>query len=308
MQIPDPHRRRALRWLACGSLLPIAGLHAASPTLRATAMTLSELERRSGGRLGVCVLDSDSGLRLEWRSEERFGMCSTFKLLLAAIVLREVDAGRLSLETVLPYSEADMVPYAPVTEKHLAAGGMSIDALTEATQTTSDNVAANLLIKKLGGPEKITAALRAMGDTVTRLDRMEPEMNLVPAGEERDTTSPRAMAQTVAGLYTNNWLSAESQARHKQWMIATNTGARRIRAGLPADWIAGDKTGTGIAPMMANKYNDVAVIWPPRRKPVVIAAYYEASGYFERMRDQDQAVLAEVGRIAAAWMANAPAA
>lgn len=256
----------------------------------------------------MCVLDSDSGSGLEWRSEERFGLCSTFKLLLAAIVLREADAGRLSLDTVLPYSQADMVPYAPITEKHLTEGGMSIGALTEATQTTSDNVAANLLITQLGGPEKITAALRAMGDTVTRLDRIEPEMNLVPTGEQRDTTSPRAMAQTVAAIFSSEWLSLESRTRLQEWMVATRTGTRRLRAGFPDHWIAGDKTGTGIAPMMANKYNDVAVIWPAGRKPVVVAAYYEASGHFQKMRDQDQAVLAEVGRIAAAWMAMAPAA
>ena len=307
MHTHDPRRRRTLQWLACTSLMPLAGLHAANSKALEGASALSGLERRSGGRLGVCMLDSGSDRRVDWRGEERFGMCSTFKLLLAAIVLREADAGRLSLETVLPYTQADMVPYAPVTEKHLAAGGMSIGALTEATQTTSDNVAANLLIRQLGGPEQITATLRAMGDRITRLDRLEPEMNLVPAGEERDTTSPCAMARTVADILVGDWLSTASRSQLRDWLIATRTGGKRIRAGLPAGWIAGDKTGTGISPAMANKYNDVAVIWPDGRKPVVIAAYYEASGHFEKMRDQDQAVLAEVGRIAAEWIQSLPA-
>ncbi len=307
MHRSDSRRRQTLKWLACGGLWAFAGVRAANPETSTVESGLAELERRNGGRLGVCVLDSDSGRRLAWRGDERFGMCSTFKLLLAAIVLREADAGRLSLETVLPYTQADMVPYAPVTEKHLAAGGMSIGALAEATQITSDNVAANLLIRQLGGPEKVTATLRAMGDSITRLDRLEPEMNLVPVGEQRDTTSPCAMARTVADLHTGDWLSSASRAQLKDWMMATRTGARRIRAGLPADWVAGDKTGTGIAPSMASKYNDVAVIWPAGRKPVVVAAYYEASAHFEKMRDEDEAVLAEVGRIAAAWIESLPA-
>ncbi|MGE4070744.1 MAG: class A beta-lactamase [Lysobacterales bacterium] len=307
MHTPDSRRRRTLQWLACTSLWPLAGMQAANSKALYGASTLSELERRSGGRLGVCVIDSGSGRSLAWRGDERFGMCSTFKLLLAAIVLREADAGRLSLDTVLPYTQADMVPYAPVTEQHLAAGGMSIGALTEATQTTSDNVAANLLIRQLGGPAQITATLRAMGDSITRLDRLEPEMNLVPAGEERDTTSPCAMADTVADILAGDWLSASSRSQLRDWLIATRTGARRIRAGLPAGWTAGDKTGTGIAPSMANKYNDVAVIWPAGRKPVVVAAYFEASAHFENMRDEDEAVLADVGRIAAEWIESLPA-
>ena len=303
MSNADIHRRRLLQLLASSTLLPLLQLSAAqSDRASSFAARLADLERDSGGRLGVCMIGGEGDTSLDWRADERFGMCSTFKLLLAAIVLREVDAGRLSLDTILPYGKADMVPYAPVTEQHLADGGMSIGALTEATQSTSDNVAANLLIKQLGGPEQITAQLRAMGDAVTRLDRMEPVMNLVPAGEIRDTTSPAAMAQSVARIFSGDLLTAGSQQRLRDWMIATRTGGRRIRAGLPGDWIAGDKTGTGIAEMMANKYNDVAVIWRQGRAPVVVAAYFEASGHFAKMRAEDEAVLAEVGRIAAEWI------
>jgi beta-lactamase class A len=305
MRHPDVERRRLLQLLATASLLPWIPVGATSPLEVGDDSPLASLEKDSGGRLGVCILDTGSQRRLHWRADERFGMCSTFKLLLVAIVLREVDAGRWSLDTVLPYSRDDMVPYAPVTEKHLAEGGMSIGELAQATQTTSDNVAANLLIRHLGGPARITAALRTMGDETTRLDRIEPEMNLVPTGELRDTTSAHAMARSCTEILTGNWLSTDSRAQLRAWMIATTTGSKRIRAGLPAGWIAGDKTGTGIAPGMANKYNDVAVIWPPERPPVVVAAYFEASDHFDKMRPQDEAVLAEVGRIAAAWIGAA---
>ncbi len=229
-------------------------------------------------------------------------MCSTFKLLLAGLVLREADAGRLDLGEVILYTKADMVPVAPVTSEYLAKGGMRIDALAKATQQTSDNVAGNLLIKRLGGPEKFTRLLREIGDDTTRLDRYETAMNLGPPGEVRDTTTPRAMATTTVRLLTGDLLSATAKRTLIAWMIETKTGLQRLRADLPKDWQAGDKTGTGIHPSMANKTNDVAIIMPPNRAPVVVAAYFESSGYFDDMRAEDSAVLAAVGRVVATWM------
>jgi beta-lactamase class A len=304
----DAQRRHLLAFLTTSALyaaLPAQLL--AAPSGRAGAATpsspadaLAALERQHGGRLGVYVLDAEAPSRAHGhRADERFGLCSTFKLLLAAVVLREADAGRLDLNTPLRFGKDDLVPYAPVVEKHLAEGAMSIGALAEATQVTSDNVAANLLLRELGGPAGFTAKLRAMGDTGTRLDRIEPAMNRVLPGEEHDTTTPRAMAETVARLFTTDLLSPASQERLKNWMIATQTGTRRLRAGFPPGWTAGDKTGTAYSAGMANKYNDVAVAWRAGQAPLVVAAYYEADGHYPEMRAQDEAVLAAVGRIAA---------
>ncbi len=268
MNPPDPLRRSLLLAMAAAALP--ARVVAAAATTGSTA--LARLERGSAGRLGVYMFDTASGRDIGQRAER------------------------------IAFGSDDMVPYAPVTEKHLEDGSMTVAALAEATQTTSDNVAANLLMRRLGGPAQLTRMFRAMGDTVTRIDRWEPEMNLVPAGEVRDTTTPRAIAGLTARLFSGDLLTPASRELLRGWMIATATGQRRIRAGLPADWVAGDKTGTGIAPAMANKYNDVAVIWPPGRAPVVVAAYFDASGHFEKMRAEDEAVLAEVGRIAAGWV------
>ncbi|HWS26009.1 MAG TPA: class A beta-lactamase [Xanthomonadales bacterium] len=283
-------------------MLGSLGSLANGPAPLAAEQALAELERASSGRLGVFLLDTDSGRSTGHRSDERFGMCSTFKLLLAAAILREADAGRLQLDTFIEYGKADLVPHAPVTGANLDQGRMRIGALAEAAQLTSDNVAANLLLRVLGGPQGFTAILRQMGDAVTRIDRLEPEMNLVPAGELRDTTTPRAMAQSVARIMTGDLLSVSARDRLAAWMIATETGKKRIRAGLPAAWRAGDKTGTGVAPGMPNKHNDVAIVWPPGRAPVVIAAYFEASQHFENTRPEDDALLAQVGRIATSWI------
>lgn len=296
--------RRQLLLQAGASSFLLSGLPGFANTEVTAHAPFAALEQKAGGRLGVAVLDCAGGALIGHRWEERFALCSTFKLPLAGVVLREADQGRLQLDRHLIYGPADMVPHAPVTSKHLAAGRMSIAALAEAAQTTSDNVAANLLLRELGGPAGLTVRLRELGDGETRLDRYEPQMNavdVVHAGELRDTSTPLAMARTTDRLLNSDWLAPASRKRLAQWMIATDTGLKRLRAGFPAGWTAGDKTGTFTGPGIADKLNDVAIAWPLGRSPLIVSAYYESSGQHDRMRDQDQAVLAEVGRLAAAW-------
>ncbi len=252
-------------------------------------------------RLGVCFLDTATGEVSGNCMEERFALNSTFKLALVAACLREADQGRLDLAQVLTYSEADLLPWAPVTGKNLANGGMSIAALAQAAQELSDGVAANLLIKRLGGPAAVTAKFRDMGDTVTRLDRYEPDLGLVLSADLRDTTSPLAMAQLVRRITTGGLLQRGSRERLLRWMQSTNTGPNRLRAGLPAEWRSGNKTGTGRADGTTNKCNDVAITFPPRRNPIIISAYFDSGEYTERTEARHEAVLAEVGRIAAQW-------
>jgi beta-lactamase class A len=252
-------------------------------------------------RLGVCFLDSATGEASGNRMEEHFAMCSTFKLALVAAVLREADQGRLDLAQVLTYSEADLLPWAPMTRKNLASGGMTIGALAQAAQELSDGVAANLLIKHLGGPVAVTAKFREMGDTVTRLDRYEPDLGLVLSADLRDTTSPLAMADLVRRITTGDLLQSSSRERLLQWMQNTDTGPNRLRAGLPAEWRSGNKTGTGRTEGTTNKCNDVAITFPPGRPPIIIAAYFDSGEYTAQTERRHEAVLAEVGRIAAQW-------
>jgi beta-lactamase class A len=289
--------------LASGAAMALAGCVPKAPPAPSVApnIAMADLETKAGGRLGAFVLDTESGKMAGHRHDELFGMCSTFKLALAAAVLQLADKGLLDPEMPLRYGETDMIPNSPVTRENLAKGAMSIIALAEATQTTSDNAAANLLIRHLGGPAAVTAIFRGWGDPVTRLDRYETEMNNVPPGEVRDTTSPRAFARTMARLLAgDDILKPASRERLVLLMIDTKTGSERIRAGLPASWKSGDKTGTGWGSTYNNKTNDVAIFWPPARPPVVVTAYYEADGKYDEIRDADQAVLAEIGRIAAA--------
>jgi beta-lactamase class A len=268
------------------------------------AAELAELERRSGGRLGAAFLVPSTGATIAYRGGERFGMASSFKLVLAAVILREADQGRLSLTTQLPISRSDLLGNSPMVEENLARGQMTIQALAEAAQRTSDNAATNILLRHLGGPEAFTAKLRELGDTTTRLDRYEPEMMVVAPGDQRDTTTPDAMAATLAKILTTEWLSPRSNALLTEWMVATRTGLKRIRAGLPGDWKAGDKTGTGMgeAPPVPDRYNDIAITWPPTRPPLIITAYYESPVRSETMRDEDMAVLAQVGAVASRWV------
>lgn len=278
----------------------------ARPLQRGPAAALARIEALAGGRLGAWVLDTGSGREFGWRGGERFGQCSTFKLSLAACVLAEIDAGRLNGAELLTFRKADLLPHSPVTGAHVSEGRMSIIALAEAAQTTSDNLAANLLLRRIGGPARLTAFWRALGDRTSRLDRTEPALNFVPRGEVRDTVTPRGIAHTVARIATGEVLGPASRTRLTGWMIATDTGLARIRAGLPAGWRAGDKTGTSSADRMDRLVNDIAVAWPPGRAPLVIAAFYQAPGRLPQVRPQDEGVLREVGAVAAWWSANSP--
>jgi len=296
-------RRRALQLASASLLAATTGTQAMQPrpSFAVTTKALADLERSTGGRLGVALLDTASGQTTGHRMGERFAMCSTFKLPLAGAVLREIDHSRLQRDQWVAYGKADMVAHAPITTENLQRGGMTVIALAEAAQTTSDNPAANLLLKLLGGPAGFTAILRAAGDTTTRLDRYEPQMNRVIGRDLRDTTTPAAMARTTAHMLTSSWLSATSRETLIDWMVATNTGTQRLRAGLPKDWRAGDKTGTGSIPNVHDKYTDLAIAWPPGKASLVITAFLETRGSHPDIRDEDQAVLAEVGRIATAW-------
>jgi beta-lactamase class A len=231
---------------------------------------LAELESRVGGRLGVFAIDLGSGKTLAHRADERFAMCSTFKWVLVARLL----ASSTSLDERVSYGPAELLEYAPSTRAHLSEGSMSILALAEAAVVLSDNTAANLLLARLGGPEGLTAFVRALGDPTTRLDRTEPTLNTNEPGDPRDTTTPRAMVHLMRTLLCGPVLSAPSRERLLGFMQACTTGQERLRAGLPRDWWVGDKTGTG----GRGAWNDVAVAVPPGRAPILIAVYLSGGG------------------------------
>ena len=260
------------------------------------------LERGAGGRLGAFVLDTTTGRSLGWRADERFGLCSTFKLGLAACVLARIDTGHLRGDEVLSYRAADLLPNSPVTGTHVAGGGMTVLGLAEAAQKVSDNLAANLLLHRIGGPAALTGWWRSLGDRVSRLDRYEPDLNFVPAGEVRDSSTPRAMARTVGRILGGGILKAQSRERLLGWMGETRTGLSRIRAGLPDGWLAGDKTGTGMRQGMDNLVNDIAVAFPPgARSPLVIVGFYRADHHTSEVAPTHERVLRELGRVAAEW-------
>lgn len=302
------HRRDILKlFLLAPALGPGACAAVRSGAVPSSA-ALAALEKAHGGRLGVCVLDTGTRAMLHWRGDERFALCSTFKLLLAASVLQAIGRGELDAGAGIGFGETDLVPHAPVVEANLRAGITQMTALelAEAAQTTSDNVAANLLIRALGGPDALTAGWRARGDAISRLDRWEPELNEVAPGDHRDTTTPCAMARHVATLVGGDMLAPGLRGLLRRWLVDTRTGLGRLRAGLPPAWEAGDKTGTGVGTGLPNRLNDVAVAWPPGRAPLVIAAYYEApQPGFGRLREQE-AVFPAIARIAAAWAQARP--
>ena len=227
------------------------------------------------------------------RELERFPLCSTFKVLAAALVLQRVDLGAEQLDRRVVFSAADVVEHSPVTQGRAGPEGMTIAEICAVAITVSDNTAGNLMLASFGGPAALTEFLRTLGDKATRLDRTEPALNEVPPGDPRDGTTPRAMAYTLQRILLGNVLSKSSENQLVGWLTASTTGEARLRAGLPGEWRVGDKTGTGAR----GATNDVAIVWPPDHPPIVIAVYLADTTLPLDVRN---AAIADVGRAAAA--------
>ena len=287
------HRDIPRRRFVAGAATVLAGTArppaAAADTL---AAALAGIEAASGGRLGVAVRDAQGTLRLGHRAEERFPLCSTFKLLATAALLARVDAGREDLDRRVRFAPQDLVAYSPVTQGRTGGAGMTLAELCEAAMTQSDNTAGNLILAAIGGPEAVTAYARTIGDAATRLDRTETALNEAAPGDPRDTTTPAAMAADLHGLVLGTRLSAPSRDRLAGWLLANRTGAAKLRAGVPADWRVGDKTGGG----GHGSTNDIAVLWPPGRPPLVACVYLTGT---EAPFAERNAAIAAVGRLLA---------
>ncbi|MGX9430377.1 MULTISPECIES: class A beta-lactamase [Bradyrhizobium] len=275
-------RRSLLATLSCLAISPVRAQE--QPSL------FEAYERETGGRIGLYAEDVATGAKVTWRTDERFVMCSTFKASLAACVLARIDRGEDQLENVVRYRAADLLHHAPAARQNLASGAMSVADMCKAAVELSDNTCANLLLARIGGPAALTAFWRDTGDTVSRLDHYELELNRSPPGDPHDTTTPAAMAGNLRHFVLGEVLSPASRERLTDWMLNCKTGNNRLRNGLPKDWKIGDKTGNN----GKDAAGDIAVVWPRKGGPVLISAYTQGGS---PTAQQLEAVFAAIGQM-----------
>lgn len=252
--------------------------------------SIAALESVHGGKIGVYAINTANNQKLGYRSDERFAMCSTHKMLLVAAVLSRVDKQKDSLDRLVKFSQSDIQSYAPIAKQHLEQGAMSVADLSAATIQYSDNTTATLLLKSIGGPKAFNRYMQSLGDRITRLDRYEPEINTNIPLDPRDTTTPSAITNSMHKLLVGNALSANSKELLLEWLIGNTTGDKKLRAGINPNWKVGDKTGSG----ENGASSDVAIVWPTDSKPWLIAVYYTDA---KSSPDQQSAVIAQVGKI-----------
>lgn len=253
------------------------------------AAQFAKLENTFGGRLGVYAVDTANGAQTGYRADERFPFCSTFKVVLAGAILTQCPQNAGLLQQRINYTQQDVVNYSPISAKHVG-DGMTVEQLCRAALQYSDNTAANMLIRQLGGPAAVTAFARSIGIEEFRLDRWETELNTAIPGDVRDTATPAAMARALQRLALGDALPAPQREQLQNWMRGNTTGSHRIAAGVPTGWQVGDKTGTGDH----GTANDIAVIWPPARKPIILAVYHTQSEADAKPQDT---VIVEATRI-----------
>lgn len=230
---------------------------------------LAELEAASGGRLGVYAINTENDARIQFRSDERFPFASTGKVMVVAAILKESEKNPEILQKQITYSQEDVdkSEYAPITQQYVSSG-MRVHELCKAAIEYSDNLATNLLVKTLGGPEAVTAYARSIHDNTFRLDWWEPNLT-APPGDPHDTTTPKSMAESLKRLVLDDSLGLPQREQLKTWLINTTTGNTKIRAGVPKGWVVGNKTGNGIY----GTTNDIAIVWPSKGGPVVLVVY-----------------------------------
>jgi beta-lactamase class A len=255
---------------------------------------LVKLERTLAGRLGIFALNTANGKQLSYRADEYFPMCSTFKVILASAILKRSTQIDGLMYQRIKYQQSDLVTYSPITERYVK-DGMTVEALCAAALQYSDNTASNLLMRIISGPDAVTTFARSIGDSQFRLDRWETALNSSIPGDRRDTTTPNAMGLSLQRLAFGDALEPRLQLQLRIWLQGNTTGAARIRAGVPADWQVGDKTGTGDY----GTANDIAVLWPPRRSPIVVAVYTTQAAKDAKACND---VIASAARIVVDWL------
>ncbi|THA86578.1 class A beta-lactamase [Streptomyces sp. A0592] len=273
--------RRAVLTLGAGvaltAVLPAGAARAAAPAASSerggggeAVRQLRALEREYGAWVGAYARDTGTGRTVLYRADELFPMCSVFKTPAAAAVMRDLDRDGEFLARRIHYTQEDVTSAGGGSVTGLpanVAGGLTVAELCSAAIAQSDNCAANLLLRELGGPTAITRFCRSVGDRTTRLDRWEPELNSAEPSRVTDTTSPRAIARTYGRLVLGDALAPRHRELLTRWLVSNTTSGDRFRAGLPRDWVVGDKTGAG----SYGTNNNVGIAWPPGRPPVELA-------------------------------------
>ncbi|PQZ53298.1 class A beta-lactamase [Bacillus sp. MYb209] len=253
----------------------------------ATYKEFSQLEKKFDARLGVYAIDTGTNRTIAYRPNERFAFASTYKALAAGVLLQQNSIEKLN--EVITYTKDDLVEYSPVTEKHVDTG-MALGEIAEAAVRSSDNTAGNILFNKIGGPKGYEKALRQMGDRVTMADRFETELNEAIPGDIRDTSTAKAIATNLKAFTVGNALPADKRKILTEWMKGNATGDKLIRAGVPTDWEVGDKSGAG----SYGTRNDIAIVWPPNRAPIIIAIL---SSKDEKEATYDNQLIAEAAEV-----------
>ncbi len=293
--MPTLSRRQVIASLAAASasIAIQAPAFAVAPSSTSSDIEnqLKQLERKHGGRLGIALMNCSTAAIASHRGNERFLFNSTSKFFIAAAVLARVDSGKERFDRRILVSASDLGGWTPITEKRLGEPGITVAELCQAAVAWSDNAAANVLIRSLGGPEAVTEYLRSIGDDTTRLDRYEPYLNEHDhEGDQRDTTTPLAMMKTLQALLLEEALSPSSRHQLAAWMIEGKTGDARLRAGIPTSWLVGEKTGTN----GVGNANDIGIAWPTDRGAVIAVAYTFMPNASKEQRDHTIAMIGEL--------------
>ncbi|MFV0575049.1 MAG: class A beta-lactamase [Vibrio sp.] len=263
---------------------------------------IQQVEQELSARVGVTILDVDSGKLWDHNGDQRFPLTSTFKTIACGKLLNDSEDGQLQLTDTVKVRTVDLVTYSPVVEKYVGKQ-IELQNACQAAMYMSDNTAANIIIKAVGGTEAVTQFARTLGDKVTRLDRFEPELNQGKPNDERDTTTPNMISQDINALLFGSVLSEQSKQQLKEWMVNNQVTGNLLRSVLPDYWHIADRSGAG----GYGSRSITAVVWTDNQSPVIISIYLTQT---EASMDELNQAIVEIGKaifdslLESKWLGN----
>jgi len=229
---------------------------------------ITEQERHLGARIGVSIYDIAANDSWSYNGNDRFPLMSTFKVLACAKLLVDVEKGLQSFDTSTVITTDSLINWSPIT-KNLVGKKMSLKQACSAAMIMSDNTATNIVLTGIKGPKALTQFMRSIGDDITRLDRIEPDLNEALDGDKRDTTTPNAMVKSLHTILFGDVLSQSSKTQLKQWMIDNKVTGSLLRSVLPKQWSIADRSGSG----GFGSRGITAAVWSDKRTPIILSIY-----------------------------------
>lgn len=265
----------------------------------ALGQKIRSIAAEAEGRVAVACSLPGSLLNCDLNANAKPPMQSVFKLPLAVTVLHQIEQGSLSLDQAVRFRPDDRIlphVYSPLQNKYPEASvDVPILELLRLTVSLSDNVAADILLRSVGGPKAVTDYIASLGVVGFHLEDGEDVLHRDVTAQYRNWFEPTGAVQLLRRISDSSSLSSTHTALLLGWM-ETSVKSARLKGDLPAGTAVAHKAGTSdVDEGIARATNDIGLITLPDGRRLAIAVFITDSKADEVTREK---VIARIARAA----------